>query len=151
MTFTARQARALRAGAAAHFICTLLLLFVSLPSWAARTDFPGHQHPEGTSEHVHNLQQVGLLSAAIPLAEVGAAPVRSPVHALPPRREPRLRSWLHEPTLARGPPPRPIFLQRPLKLDDHTHTPTGPARHVSTRARAGRANHNHPIPSGATA
>lgn len=126
VTFTARQVRALRAGATAHFVCTLVLLFLSLPSWASHTNFPGHHHPEGTPDHVHGLQQVGLVSTAIPAAAADTLPMPSPAYSLPMAEEPRLATFLFQPASARAPPRR---------------TPHGPTRPRSVRAAHRRTRH----------
>lgn len=59
-----RTARAIGLGTAAYLTTTLLVLFVAMPVWAGQNEFPGHAHPTGTPDHVHNLNQVGLLSVA---------------------------------------------------------------------------------------
>lgn len=49
---------ALKAGLAAQLIATFLVMLAIGPYHAAHTEFPGHEHPPGTPDHVHNLEMV---------------------------------------------------------------------------------------------
>lgn len=51
---------ALRAGLSTYLGLTLLLTAVMTAFWAGQTEFPGHSHPPGTEDHVHDLREVGL-------------------------------------------------------------------------------------------
>ena len=49
---------ALKAGLTAQLIATFLVMLAIGPYHAAHTEFPGHEHPPGTPDHVHNLEMV---------------------------------------------------------------------------------------------
>lgn len=51
---------ALRAGFAAYLATTLLITTVFTAYWASHSEFPGHSHPPGTPDHVHQMHEVGL-------------------------------------------------------------------------------------------
>ena len=55
-----RVNKAVRAGLAAWLGTTLLLTTVLTAFWAGQTEFPGHTHPPGTPDHVHQLKEVGI-------------------------------------------------------------------------------------------
>lgn len=73
---------AIKLGASAYLISTLVVLLLSLPVWAGQSEFPGHAHPGGAPDHVHNLNQVGLLSTAVPSGDIGIA-VMEVIHSAP--------------------------------------------------------------------
>lgn len=54
---------ALRAGLLAWLSATLLIVLALTPWWAAQSEFPGHEHPPDTPDHVHQLQEVGAEQA----------------------------------------------------------------------------------------
>ncbi len=49
---------ALKAGLIAQLLATFVVLLVMVPWHAAQNEFPGHEHPPGTPDHVHTLEQV---------------------------------------------------------------------------------------------
>ncbi len=73
--------KALRAGLAAQLVVTFLVLLVLGPYHAAHSEFPGHEHPPGTPDHVHSLEMVTgwlvvshiLVTALSELPQVGFA------------------------------------------------------------------------------
>lgn len=68
---------ALRAGFVAHQVAALLVVFTLAPWYAAHSEFPGHEHPPGTEEHVHGLEQViGWLTLLTVLVVVMASQQR---------------------------------------------------------------------------
>lgn len=59
--------RAFIAGTGMWLAATLAVVLFLAPWFAGETNFPGHQHPEGTPDHIHTLEQ-----AAIALSEFTA-------------------------------------------------------------------------------
>lgn len=59
--------RALIAGTGMWLAATLAVVLLLAPWFAGQTNFPGHQHPEGTPDHIHTLEQ-----AAVALSEFTA-------------------------------------------------------------------------------
>lgn len=49
---------ALRSGLIAQLISTFLVMLAIGPYHAAHSEFPGHEHPPGTPDHVHALEMV---------------------------------------------------------------------------------------------
>lgn len=49
---------AARAGLATLLASWLTLALFLAPYWAAQTNFPGHQHPDGVLPHTHTIQAV---------------------------------------------------------------------------------------------
>jgi len=94
---------ALRAGLLTFVASSLLVSLLIGSYWAAQTNFPGHEHPEGTAEHLHTLQDVlGAVSGPVVVLVLGlVVAVASSV--------PLLAGWLADrklrgPNLGRGPP-----------------------------------------------
>lgn len=104
--------RALRAGAAAFLSTTLFVGLLISSYWAGHTNYPGHQHPEGTPEHTHTIIQVAG-AAAMPVPTIVPRPevnsLREPRPNLGRQRSLRL---VHQ-VQARAPPVRPSPLLTP--------------------------------------
>lgn len=49
---------ALRAGGLAYLAAQMVVALAAFTAWAGETEFPGHQHPWGTEDHVHGLDEV---------------------------------------------------------------------------------------------
>ncbi len=60
MSPVTRLSAALRAGLATWLGMMLLLTTVMTAYWAGQNEFPGHSHPPGTPDHVHQLKEVGI-------------------------------------------------------------------------------------------
>lgn len=58
VTRGSRLMPALRAGLLTQLITTFLVMLALGPYHAAHSEFPGHEHPPGTPDHVHNLEMV---------------------------------------------------------------------------------------------
>lgn len=85
-----RLLTALRAGLITQLLTTFVVLLVMVPWHAAQNEFPGHEHPPGTPDHVHALEQVvGWLMTGTLLAVI----ITSLPHSG--HVEPRPASW-HE-------------------------------------------------------
>ena len=66
-----RLIAALKAGLVAQLLATFVVLLVMVPWHAAQNEFPGHEHPPGTPDHVHGLEEVtGFLVAGTLLAVI---------------------------------------------------------------------------------
>lgn len=55
-----RRFHAFHAGLAAFIAATLMVVLFLAPIFAGETNFPGHQHPEGTPDHIHTLEQAAV-------------------------------------------------------------------------------------------
>ena len=49
---------ALRAGLTAKLVTMFVMVLLLAPWHAAQNEFPGHEHPPGTPDHVHPIEQV---------------------------------------------------------------------------------------------
>ena len=66
----ARLRLAASTGLATLLIGWLAVALFLAPYWSAQTNFPGHQHPEGTPPHTHSIEAV--LGHAVMVAAVTA-------------------------------------------------------------------------------
>lgn len=81
MTRTAQPGSAPRGGVAFLLAATFVVLLGLVPYHAGHSEFPGHEHPEGTPDHTHALGEVIgwlmagplLLRVVISLEAVGVA------------------------------------------------------------------------------
>lgn len=73
---------AARAGLTTLLIAWLALALFFAPYWAAQTNFPGHQHPDGVPPHTHTIQAV-ISHALIVVAVVAVLFVLQPLGSLP--------------------------------------------------------------------
>lgn len=51
---------AITAGAATLIAAALAVVLFLAPVFAGETNFPGHQHPPGTPDHIHTLEQAAV-------------------------------------------------------------------------------------------
>lgn len=67
---------ALRAGLITQLLATFVVLLVMVPWHAAQNEFPGHEHPPGTPDHVHSLEQVigWLVTATLLVVIISSLP-----------------------------------------------------------------------------
>lgn len=83
-----------------------VVLFLA-PMFAGETNFPGHQHPPGTPDHIHTLEQAAVALSlfeafVVFITVVYVAPLRLPVSYTNPTSEPR-----YDMPLVRAPPAFP--------------------------------------------
>lgn len=99
-----RRFHAFHAGLAAFIAATLMVVLFLAPIFAGETNFPGHQHPEGTPDHIHTLEQaavaLSVFEALVVLIFTAPAVVYTLLHT---RENPLTRVDFGLP-LARAPP-----------------------------------------------
>lgn len=108
MTRVGRLSSALRKGFTAQLVTTFVLLLLIAPWHAAQNEFPGHEHPPGTPDHVHPIEQVTgwLVLGSVFVTVLLSLPSRGRVYEIP-------ESWIERVRIRSGntcrAPPLPAF------------------------------------------
>jgi len=101
-----RLRHALRAGLNAQLITTFIMLLAVAPWLAAQNEFPGHEHPPGTPDHVHPIEQVigWTILSTVFVAVLSSLPFEGRIYEMPESWTERVRLQLGN--TCRAPPVR---------------------------------------------